>query len=121
MTSFRSKYHGRYSGIGSMMQRPWLQRGVRKTAVEMKGLAEANSPQGDPAEDSHSGQYRASFDVVPLWKNVPFKGKPRMRAGARLVNFASHSRIVEYGNGKTPAYAVLSRTIDAMKAAHHGA
>lgn len=116
--AYRSKYHGRYSGIGSMMQRPWMQRAVRRTAVEMKRLAEANSPQGDPVEDSHPGLYRDSFDVVPVYLNIPFRGKPRMRGGARLINTAKHSRIVEHGNSKTPRYAVLQRTIDELKAAH---
>ncbi|MEU1254781.1 hypothetical protein ABZ445_16025 [Streptomyces chartreusis] len=41
-----------------------------------------------------------------------------MRAGARLMNTSDHARIVEYGNGKTPRHAVLSKTIDDFKAAH---
>ncbi|MDX2575893.1 hypothetical protein PV332_10415 [Streptomyces scabiei] len=116
--TYRSKYHGRYSGIGTMLQRPWIQRACRKSAVEMKGIAEGFSPTGDPQSDPHPGLYRKSFDVVPIFKNVPFRGKPRMRAGARLVNTAPHASIVEHGNGKTPRYAVLSKSIDVMKAAH---
>ncbi|MFD7776664.1 hypothetical protein [Streptomyces sp. NPDC059753] len=119
--SYRSKYTGRYSGIGSMLQRPWIQRACRNAAVDMKATAEALSPTGDPANgDPHPGLYRASFDVVPIFKNVAFRGKPRMRAGAQLVNTSSHARIVEHGNGRTPRYAVLSKSIDAMKAAHGG-
>ncbi|MFF1684511.1 MULTISPECIES: hypothetical protein [unclassified Streptomyces] len=121
MSQFRSKYHGRYGGIGTMLQRPWIQRACRKAAVQMKATAEGLSPTGDPANgDTHPGLYRESFDVLPIFKNVAFKGKPRMRAGARLVNTAPHARIVEYGNGRTPRYAVLSKTIDAMKAGHRG-
>jgi hypothetical protein len=41
-----------------------------------------------------------------------------MRAGARLVNSSDHARHVEYGNGGTPRYAVLSKSIDDLKAAH---
>ncbi len=107
----RPTYRGNYSGIGRMMQRPWMQRGVRKSAVQMREAAEANSPR-------ESGEYASSFDIVPLWKNIPFKGKPRMRAGARLVNTSDHARHVEYGNGGTPRYAVLHKAIDTMKAAH---
>lgn len=119
--AYRSKYHGRYSGIGAMLSRPWIQRACRSAAVEMKGIAEGISPVGDAADgDKHPGLYRRSFDVVPVYKNVPFRGKPRTRAGARLVNTAPHSRIVENGNGKTPRYAVLSKSIDLMKAAHGG-
>ncbi|MFF3142157.1 hypothetical protein ACFVRU_10605 [Streptomyces sp. NPDC057927] len=116
--AYRSTYQGRYSGIGTMLQRPWIQRACRKAAVEMKGFAESISPVGDPQTDPHPGRYKAAFDVVPVYKNVPFRGKPRMRAGARLINTSPEARIVEHGNGRTPRYAVLSKSIDAMKAAH---
>lgn len=109
----RPTYRGRYSGIGAMFQRPWMQRAVRKTAVEMKAAAEATSPR-------ETGEYSRSFDVVPVFLNIPFKGKPRMRAGARLVNTSDHARHVEYGNGNTPRYAVLHKTVDEFKAAHRG-
>jgi hypothetical protein len=119
--TYRSKYHGRYSGIGKLFQRPGVQRACRKAAVEMKGIAESISPVGDPADgDHHPGMYRDSFDVVPLFKNVPFRGKPRMRAGARLINTAPHAWRVEYGDGRVPRYAVMQRAIDTMKAAHSG-
>ena len=111
-------YRGRYSGIGKMFQRSWMQRGVRRHALQLKAVAEGNSPVGDPANDSHAGRYLSSFDVVPLWKNVPFRGNPRMRAGARLINTSPEARIVEYGNSKTPRYAVLSKSIDDLKAVH---
>jgi hypothetical protein len=116
--TYRSKYTGRYSGIGKLMQRPGIQRACRKAAVEMKALAEARSPVGDPQTDSHSGRYKASFDVVPVWRNIPFQGRPRWRASARLINTSPEARIVEYGTGRTPRYAVLSKTIDDLKAAH---
>jgi hypothetical protein len=85
----------------------------------MKGIAEAGSPVGNPRNDPHAGRYKASFDVVPIFKNVPFRGKPRMRAGARLINTSPEATIVEHGNGRTPRYAVLSKTLDSMKASHH--
>ncbi|WP_405620228.1 hypothetical protein [Streptomyces sp. NBC_00076] len=92
---------------------------MRQSAIAMKGIAESLSPVGDPAGgDQHPGQYKGSFDVVPLWKNIPFQGKPRMRAGARLINTSPHARIVEHGNSKTPRHATLSKSIDVMKAAH---
>ncbi|MGW0468342.1 hypothetical protein ACWDX6_24205 [Streptomyces sp. NPDC003027] len=120
MATYRSKYHGRYSGIGAMLQRPWLQKPCRDAAVKMKALAEAASPVGDPEEDRHPGLYKASFDVVPIFKNVPFRGKPRMRPGARLVNTALHAWRVEKGDGRVPRYAPLQKAIDAMKGAHLG-
>jgi hypothetical protein len=116
--AYRSKYTGRYSGIGSMLSRPWLQKPCKDAAVKLKAIAEARSPVGNPAEDSHAGRYKASFDVLPIEKNVPFRGKPRIRAGARLVNFSPEARHVEYGNGGTPRYAVLSKSLDDLKAAH---
>lgn len=112
-TSPKPFYRGRYSGIGSMFQRPWLQRAVRKVAVDMKGVAEGRSPR-------ETGDYSTSFDVLPVFLNIPFQGKPRMRAGARLVNHSDHAQHVEYGNGKTPRYAVIHKTVDEFKAAHRG-
>ncbi|WP_425837326.1 HK97 gp10 family phage protein [Streptomyces fractus] len=118
--AYRSKYHGRYSGIGTMLSRPWLQKPCKDAAVRLKAAAEAHAPVGDPVEDNHSGRYKASFDVVPVVKNVPFRGKPRMRAGARLINTAPYAHILEYGNGVTPRYAVFRKSIDDLKAGHRG-
>lgn len=116
--AYRSKYTGRYSGIGSMLSRPWLQKSCRDAAVKLKLAAEAIAPVGDPTEDNHPGRYKASFDVVPLVKNVPFRGKPRMRASAQVINTAPYAHILEYGNGVTPRYAVFRKAIDEVKAAH---
>lgn len=109
--AYRSKYHGRYSGIGAMLQRPWIQAKCVSVAERAKGIAEGRSPR-------ETGEYSRSFKVVPIMKNVPFRGKPRMRASARLLNTSDHASIVEHGNGRTPRYAVLSKTIDDLKAAH---
>ncbi|MGV9546861.1 hypothetical protein [Streptomyces ardesiacus] len=109
----RPFYRGRYSGIGHMFQRPWLQRAARKVAVDMKAAAEAQSPRD-------TGEYSRSFDVVPVFLNIPFQGKPRLRAGARLINTSGHARHVEYGNGQTPRYAILHDVVDEFKAAHRG-
>ncbi|MEU0858416.1 hypothetical protein ABZ352_23700 [Streptomyces griseofuscus] len=116
--AYRSKYTGRYSGIGKLLQRPGVQRACRDAAVKIKALAEARAPVGNPQNDPHAGRYAASFDVVPIFKNVPFRGRPRMRAGARLINTAPEARIVEYGIGSTPRYAVLSKSLDDLKGAH---
>lgn len=116
--AYRSKYVGRYSGIGKLFMKPGVQRACRKAAVQMKAIAEGTSPVGDPNEDRHPGLYAASFDVVPVVKNIPFRGKPRLRAGARLINTAPYAWRVEHGDGRVPRYAVLSRAIDTMKAAH---
>ncbi|MFD5161051.1 hypothetical protein ACFWMJ_23730 [Streptomyces hawaiiensis] len=118
MTTFRSKYTGRYTGIGKIFTSPGVQRACRKAAVELKGIAEGTSPVGDPEEDRHPGLYARSFDVVPIYKNIPFRGKPKMRAGARLVNTAPHAWRVEKGDGRVSRYAVMQRAIDTMKAAH---
>ncbi|MEU7039841.1 hypothetical protein AB0A77_02130 [Streptomyces varsoviensis] len=118
--AYRSKYTGRYSGIGSMLGRLWLQAETVRAAERLRGIAESISPVGTPGEDKHPGQYKASFVTIPIFKNVPFKGKPRMRASARMMNTAPHASIVEHGNGRTPRYAVLSRTIDIGKERHRG-
>ncbi|MEO3974371.1 hypothetical protein [Streptomyces sp. CAU 1734] len=116
----RSKYYGRYTGIGAMLQRPWLQPPCNSAADKLKVLAEGFSPVGDPVEDSHPGLYKASFAVVPIIKNVPFKGRPRMRPGARLLNTARHAWRVERGDGRVPRYAPMQRAIDALKAVSGG-
>jgi hypothetical protein len=118
--TYRSKYTGRYSGIGTMLSRPWLHAPCRKAALKLMTEAQAVSPVGDPTEDRHPGLYKASFDVVPIFKNVPFRGKPRRRSGARVVNSASHAWRVEHGDGRVPRYAPLQKALDALKAAHRG-
>ena len=120
MTTFRSTYRGYYSGIGKLFMRPGVQRACRKAAVEMMHIAEARSPVGDPRTDRHSGRYKASFDVVPVVLNIKFMGRPRLRACARLINTSPEARHVEHGNGATPRYAVLSKSMDDLKAAHRG-
>lgn len=109
--AYRSKYHGRYSGIGTMLSRPWLQAPCIAAAEKLKTIAEGRSPR-------ETGEYSRSFKVVPIAKNVPFRGKPRIRSGARLVNTSDHAWIVEYGNGRTPRHLVLWKSIDDLKAAH---
>ncbi|GAA1064670.1 HK97 gp10 family phage protein [Streptomyces asiaticus] len=116
--AYRSKYTGRYGGMGRMLSRPWLHRPCKEAAVKIMAAAQANSPTGTPPDDRHPGLYRASFDVVPIFKNVPFRGKPRNRSGARVMNTAPHARIVEYGNSKTPRFAVFRTAIDDVKAAN---
>ncbi|MGW2514695.1 hypothetical protein ACWC0A_36025 [Streptomyces scopuliridis] len=116
--AYRSKYTGRYSGMGKMLSMPWLQAPCLAAAEEIKTVAQSIAPVGDPAEDRHPGLYKASFTVVPHTKNVPFRGKPRLRTGARLLNTAPHAAIVEFGNGRTPRYAVLSRAREIVEAAH---
>lgn len=118
--SYRSTYTGRYAGMGRMLQKPWLQRACRGVGVDLMHAAQAVSPVGDPLEDKHPGLYKSSFDVVPLWKNVPFRGKPRMRAGARVINDAPHAWRVERGDGRVQRYAPFQKAIDELKAAHHG-
>lgn len=118
--AYRSKYTGRYSGMGRMLQRPWLQRPCRDAAVEIMAVAQSVAPVGDPNEDRHPGWYKSAFDLVPIYKNVPFRGKPRMRPGARVVNDAPHAWRVEKGDGRVPRYAPLQRAIDAVKAVHRG-
>jgi hypothetical protein len=114
-----TRYVGSFRGIGRMLQRPGMQLACRKAVVEMKGIAEASSPHGDPADgDRHPGLYARSFDVVPIYKDVRWRGQPHRRPGARLINTADHAWRVEHGDGRVPRYAVLSRAMDAMKAVH---
>ncbi|MCY0926215.1 hypothetical protein OTB20_08350 [Streptomyces sp. H27-H1] len=118
--TYRSKYHGRYSGIGAMLSKPWMHAPCRTAGLKLMAEAQAVSPVGDPTEDRHPGLYKASFVVEPLNKNVPFRGKPRIRAGARVMNVAPHAWRVEHGDGRVPRYAPLQKAIDALKAAHGG-
>lgn len=69
-------YKASFPGTGRMLQRPWLQPPCLDAANELKGLAEGVSPVGDPLEDKHPGLYRASFEVLPIFKSVRFKGRP---------------------------------------------
>lgn len=115
-----SRYVGRYSGIGSMLQRPWLQPSCLAAAEKLQAVAQAVAPVGDPEEDRHPGLYKASFVVVPIMKNAPFRGKPRIRVAARLMNTAPHAWRVEHGDGRVPWYAPMTRAIDVVKATRHG-
>jgi hypothetical protein len=118
--AFRSKYTGKYAGLGRMVSRPWLAKPCRDAAVEIMHVAEAIAPVGNPAEDKHPGWYKRSFSVVPVNKNVPFRGQPRQRFGAAVINTAPHAWRVETGDGRVPRYAVMQRAVDAVKAAHSG-
>jgi hypothetical protein len=89
-------------------------------ALKIQAEAQALAPVGDPTEDRHPGLYKASFVVIPIFKNVPFRGRPRQRAGARVINTAPHAWRVEHGDGRVPRYAPLQTAIDALKAAHRG-
>ncbi|MEV8393858.1 MULTISPECIES: hypothetical protein [unclassified Streptomyces] len=114
--AYRSKYRGDFAGIGRMMKRPGLQLACRKAALEIKEAAEARAPVGNPSTDRHSGWYKSSFVVVPIEKNVPWRGQPRRRAGARVLNTAPHSLVVEFGNGVTPRYAVFQKAVEDVAA-----
>lgn len=118
--AYRSKYVGRYGGIGAMLSRPWMHVPCKAAALKIQAAAQALAPVGDPLEDDHPGLYKASFGVIPLNKNVPFRGKPRIRSGAQVFNEAPHATIVEYGNGRTPRYAVFRKAVDTVKASHRG-
>jgi hypothetical protein len=118
--SYRSKYTGRYSGIGAMLTKPWLHAPCRAAALKIQAAAQAVAPVGDPTEDRHPGLYKSSFIVEPLNKSVPFRGKPRIRAGARVMNIAPHAWRVEHGDGRVPRYAPFLKAIDTVKAAHSG-
>jgi hypothetical protein len=120
VAQYRSKYRGRYVGIGSMLRRPWLQRPCLEAAETLQSEAQNVSPVGDPEEDRHPGLYRASFEVQPITKSVKFRGRPSQRHGARLVNKASHAWRVEHGDGRVPRYAPLQKAIDAVKAVNGG-
>ncbi|MET9480940.1 hypothetical protein [Streptomyces sp. NPDC006638] len=118
--AYRSKYVGRYGGIGTMLSRPWMHVPCKKAALEIQAAAQVRAPVGDPTNNEHAGRYKAGFAVVPLTKNVPFRGKPRMRNGARVLNVTPEVLIVEYGNQNTPRYAVFRKSIDDVKAGHRG-
>ncbi|MFD8315892.1 hypothetical protein [Kitasatospora purpeofusca] len=115
MARYRSTYTGRYEAIGKLLRSPGAQRATIQAATRVMSIAQFMSPTGDPAEDRHPGLYRSSFVVVPITKNVRFKGRGRMRASARLMNTARHAVAVEYGNGKVQRYAVLRSALDAAR------
>ncbi|WP_327379448.1 hypothetical protein [Streptomyces sp. NBC_01212] len=114
----RSKYVGKYNGLGRMVGRPWMAKPCRDAAVKMMQAAEGFSPTGDPEHDPHPGLYRASFSIEPVYRNIPFRGKPRMRHGAMVVNAAPHAKAVEYGDWNIPRYAPLTKAFMAALAAN---
>ncbi|WP_406326675.1 hypothetical protein OG784_27380 [Streptomyces sp. NBC_01617] len=114
--AYRSKYRGNFDGIGRLLKHPGVQLACRRAALEVKEAAEARAPVGNPDSDRHSGLYKRSFDVIPIEKNVPWRGKPRRRAGARVINTAPHALVVEYGNGVTPRHAVFQKAIEDVAA-----
>lgn len=113
-------YRANFRGTGRMLKRAWLQPPCLEAAGRLQERAEAVSPVGDPTEDKHPGLYAASFQVIPIVKDVRFKGQPTQRHGARLVNAAAHAWRVEHGDGRVQRYAPLQRAIDELKAAHRG-
>lgn len=118
--AYRSKYSGRYSGLGTMVSRPWLAKPCRDAAVKIMHEAQAVSPVGDPDEDRHPGLYRSSFSIESVFKNIPFRGKPRLRHGAMVVNSAPHAKAVEYGDWNVPRYAPLTKAYLAVTAVNRG-
>ncbi|MFE9828492.1 hypothetical protein ACFYPK_07480 [Streptomyces halstedii] len=111
MATFRSRYRGNFNGIGKLLRMPGVQLACRAAALEIKEVAEMHAPVGDPAKDRHAGLYKRSFDVVPVETDVPWRGTPRIRAGARVINTAPHAWVVEYGNGQTPRYAPFQKAL----------
>ncbi|MFJ2417265.1 hypothetical protein [Streptomyces brevispora] len=111
-----SRYTGNFSGIGKLLRLPGVQLACRAAAVEIMHVAQLTAPVGDPVNDRHSGWYKASFDVVPLTRTVPWRGVPYQRRGARVINSAPHALVVEYGGGKrdTPRHATLSKAVDTV-------
>ncbi|MEU1074294.1 MULTISPECIES: HK97 gp10 family phage protein [unclassified Streptomyces] len=116
--TYRSRYVGRFNGIGRMLTRPWLHVPCLAAAEKIMSAAQQHAPVGDPDADPHPGLYRDSFEVHTHVKNAPFHGKPALRAGAIVVNTASYARSVEYGNGKVPRYNVFRKAIDDVKGSH---
>ncbi|MFI1532525.1 hypothetical protein [Streptomyces griseus] len=110
--AFRSRYRGNFDGIGKLTRLPGVQLVCRAAALEIKQAAEFRAPVGDPEVDRNSGLYKASFDVIPIEKSVPWRGTPRRRAGARVINTAPHALIVEVGNGKSPRHAVFQKALE---------
>lgn len=111
MATFRSRYRGNFNGIGKLLRMPGVQLACRAAALEIKEAAEMHAPVGDPAKDRHAGLYKRSFDVVPIEKSVAWRGTPRMRAGARVINTAPHALVVEVGTANTPRYAPLFKAL----------
>jgi hypothetical protein len=104
----------------SMLKRPWMLQAVLPVAHRGVAVAQEISPVGTPGEDPHPGEYRAMWKVEYGLKNKKFRGQPGWRHTATIVNRSPHSRIVEYGNGKTPEYGIARDTIDILKVLHGG-
>lgn len=120
MTTYRSTYRGRYTGMGNMLKQPWMLQAVLPAAHEGLTIAQGLSPTGNVPDDSHPGAYRSAWKVEYGLKPKKFRGRPGQRQVATIVNHSNHARIVEYGNSKTPEYRVARDLIVAMRAAHGG-
>ena len=115
-----SYYKGNFQGIGRMLQQPGIRLAVIRAAADMLPIAVNEAPTGDPETDPHPGLYRRSFRVEYGEKPIKFHGVSRPRPYGRLVNTTPYAIEVEHGSSRVPRHAVLRKTLDIARAAHHG-
>ncbi len=112
-------------GMGEMLAAPWMVADMGRRAAAVMALAESTAPVDQPRvldsgrviQPPHPGRYKASFstraDVRPKSEDPPRAAQRFARARGRVENSAPEARHVEYGNGKTPAYATLRAALRA--------
>ena len=99
-------------GLGAMINAPFMVAEMERRMSNAKDFAEAIAPVGDPATDSHSGRYLASFHV----EAGDHGGVHDDRAWAELVNDAPEALFVEYGNrGPQPQHVMLRALVEGAR------
>lgn len=108
------KYRPNRFGIGMCALGPELSGATRVIAYKAKAHAESISPYyifNGPAKL----HYRNSFKVEQFIETEVGYPHPWPRVGHVLENTAPHALIVEFGQGKTPAYRVFRKTLQHLE------
>lgn len=106
----RARYRGSYTGIGEMLVSPDMQAAMLKVARKIKDLAEATAPVGDPATDSHAGQYKASFRI-----ESGVRRRRTSRAYGRVINDSPEAAVVEWGTTEQEAHHTILNALTAAR------
>jgi hypothetical protein len=104
-------YHLDYRAFGEhVLNAEWMVEHMRSRAEAGKAFAEAISPYYEPDPDGH--HYRDGFEVDAHTHG----GAHHDRAVGILRNTDKARWFVEFGEGKTPEYAILRKALDVMGA-----
>ncbi|KOU30224.1 hypothetical protein ADK53_28850 [Streptomyces sp. WM6373] len=97
-------------GVGQMLNSPMIASEMLRRAEVIKGVGEAISPVGGPA-DPHPGRYKASWYARVERKAI---GRSRKKRPVGVVgNSAYYARWVEWGTERVRAHHVLLRAAQA--------